>query len=379
MRLLKASIVRVPWLAMGLTTVLTVSACGPTPTQKSGVTVTDVKHTSIKRQSIGNCWLYAQATWLESMLKSHTGQDNNVSESYWTWWHWYGQLTNPQFNKDEISTGGSWNTSSNIIIRHGWVSAGDFIAEEGSMEMSLRQEDALNDINEQLSPGGSLDTPAKRTPSHVRAELDRAFSVTMAASERFAHRAATTYIDKDDEGEVSLTDALTGPEHRRWQPIGFPSEEKDRKETLARVFTALNDYKPVVMSVDVDFNALDKNDNGAFKKTVLDAAGKPGDQGGHMVVLKDYTVTHVPGFGSLGTGDLSPAQKAAALKGDMATLVAKNSWGTHRTDRGMVDGFSTFYRDYLYGPIAWLSDEDDENSKTFPIIPLESFVLPPRY
>ena len=366
-------------LALGLMAALMFSSCSKAPVNSSDIKVTDVKHTSIKRQSIGNCWLYATATWLESMIKTHTNQEVNISESYWTWWHWYHQLTRPEFNGDEVKTGGSWHISAEIIQNHGWVLADEFITEDGSMEMSIRQEDALNAINEELDPGGSLDTAEKRTPSQVRAELDKAFGSNMAQAEALQRSAATTMVDKDQKGEVSLLDALSGPDGRRWEPVRFPQEESERKLLLVRAFRALNDYKPVVMSVDVDFNAIDKSDNGSFKKSILDAVNKPGGQGGHMVVLKDYTVTHVPGYGSLGAGDLPPEQKAAALQGDLASLIAKNSWGKNRTDRGMVDGYTTFYRDYLYGPIAWLTDGDDESSPVFPIVPLESFVLPPNY
>ena len=35
--------------------------------------ISDVDHTAVKRQSIGNCWIYAHATWIESMHKSGHG------------------------------------------------------------------------------------------------------------------------------------------------------------------------------------------------------------------------------------------------------------------------------------------------------------------
>src|SRR6478609_1596321 len=31
--------------------------------------VTDVSHTIVKNQSIGNCWVYATSTWIESLRK----------------------------------------------------------------------------------------------------------------------------------------------------------------------------------------------------------------------------------------------------------------------------------------------------------------------
>ena len=41
----------------------------------------DVIHTPTERQSIGNCWIYAQATWVESMHKRATGEDIDISQS----------------------------------------------------------------------------------------------------------------------------------------------------------------------------------------------------------------------------------------------------------------------------------------------------------
>ena len=133
------------------------------------------------------------------------------------------------------------------------------------------------------------------------------------------------------------------------------------------------------MDIDIDFNAMDLADNGSFKKSLLDAAGTPGKQGGHVVVLKDYLVENVPGYGTLGRGDLPSGQKAAALQGDLVALIAKNSWGVKRPDRGMIDGYTAFYKDYLYGPITWKPDEDNVEGSTELVTPLESFILPPGY
>src|SRR5947208_562872 len=105
---------------------LPLAACGKTAPQASDTLVTDVAHTEVKRQSIGNCWIYAQATWLESELLSQTGQEVNVSESYWTWWSWYDQVVGSGIS--EVQTGGFWQTSANIILQHGYVLEGEFLA-----------------------------------------------------------------------------------------------------------------------------------------------------------------------------------------------------------------------------------------------------------
>ena len=56
--------------------------------------IVDVPHTDVERQSIGNCWIYAHATWAESMNKAATGRDFDISQSYWTYWHWFDQIAN---------------------------------------------------------------------------------------------------------------------------------------------------------------------------------------------------------------------------------------------------------------------------------------------
>src|SRR5206468_1793437 len=108
-----------------------------------------------------------------------------------------------------------------------------------------------------------------------------------------------------------------------WTQVGFrrltgrntvPSAEvdADRQKTLRRVLKALNDHEPVVMSLMIDFNALDAHD-ATFHRSTLAEAGGPGRQGGHMVVLDDYAVTDAPGYGDIGIGDMPEAEKAAAL------------------------------------------------------------------
>ena len=356
---------------------LSVSCSAPQGEIRSSTKVTDIKHTVVKRQSIGNCWVYGEATWIESMLKAYTGEDVNISESYWTWWHWYTQLTEPSFAGKKIETGGSTNVARALILLHGWVLEGEFIPAEADAEMSQNQSKALAFVNAEITRG-RLDSAQKRTPDNVRKVLDEAFTSNMQQTESLARSAEQTFVGRDTNSPISLADTLAGSPDRRWRTIWFPLSNKERKETLVRVFRALNDYHPVMMEIAVDFNALDLADNGSFKKKQLDSVGEPGSQGGHVVVLKDYIVENVPGYGLLGRGDLSPAEKAAALKGDLVALVAKNSWGINRLDRGMIDGYTTFYKDYLYGPIQW-KPEDEPGAEASLITPLESFLLPPGY
>ncbi len=142
------------------------------------------------------------------------------------------------------------------------------------------------------------------------------------------------------------------------------------------MFRAMNDGHPVIVSWLVDFNALDANGN--FTLAQLTTAGTPGRQGGHLTVAEDYTVDNVPGFGSLGIGMLSAAQRSAAVNGTLNFLRIKNSWGTDRPDRASHNGYYDLYATYLNGPIAWKTSEMPMAS-TRPQAPLDQAILPPGY
>lgn len=341
----------------------------------SNTLVTDVAHTDVKRQSIGNCWIYAQATWLESLLLSHQGETRNVSESYWTWFHWYEQIVGR--NITEIQTGGWWSTSANIVRKYGFVMEGEFIEGEANAQMSAKQASALAYMNAQLQPGGALGTLQQRSAANVRKELDKAYGTNMAAAQQLARSANTTLVGPNQ----TLAQALNG-----WTYASFPrvygqnapvslAVRNQRNALLKRVMRALNDKKPVVMSFMVDFNAMDANDLGTFKKSLLDVNGM-GSQGGHMVVLEDYTVKNVPGVGSIGEGDVSPELKAKALQGELVTLKAKNSWGTNRPERGLTDGYTRFEMPYLLSSLQW---KQGDSGATSWYTTLTDFVLPPGY
>jgi hypothetical protein len=229
-----------------------------------------------------------------------------------------------------------------------------------------------------------------RSESHVRAELDKAFScngkytVNMAAALEKARKAdETMLLDVKSGQQYSLSTMLAS-----WRQVGGPlyfgtvdgkkliSEDDQRnfRRLEQRIKTALNDHYPVVMSFYVTFNAPDRN--GVFNLDTLAEKAELGSGGGHMVVLHDYTVDKVPtddGFISLSEGDLDPELKEKALLGQMNYLVAKNSWGANRRDRPWLkDGYSRFTWDYLQNRY-W--DEEAEVYRPF----FRSVVLPPGY
>jgi len=286
---------------------------------------------------------YAAATWLESLALSYSQRTLNVSESYWTWWHFYNQLVdNP--NISSLETGGSWNIARTIILQHGVVLEGDFIPGERNQEMSLRQKRAQERLDRELSTG-SLSNPSQSTPENVRKMLDLAFGTDMARAEAQAYRPEDINLAQSPEGQpLSLKDLLSSRSEYAWRELPFPRifgenaipgprTELARKAPWKRVMRALNDKQPVVVSLMIDFNGLDPSD-GTFKGDQLMSAGS-GEQGGHLTVLEDYTVTDVPGIGRIGRGDVSADLKEKAPEGQIETLTVKNSWEVKRPDRGI--------------------------------------------
>ena len=67
--------------------------------------ITNVAHTPVERQSIGNCWIYAHASFIESLVLQHSGQEIDLSQSYWTYWHWFEGIVANDLENGEIGTG----------------------------------------------------------------------------------------------------------------------------------------------------------------------------------------------------------------------------------------------------------------------------------
>ena len=382
--------------------------------------ITDVNHSKVKRQSIGNCWIYATASWAESLNKSASASGNaelNMSESYWTYWHWFDQVANGGAG-NEISTGGWYSTSAEIINRYGIMTEGTFIASESQDEMSARQKSALGKMNASLKTG-ALSTPASRSDrALVRKELDAAWELTPAVRSQLTRvfgasvsrtldkstistkltsirRANTIAVQLRDPAthqpvKATLQDAIgtasssfsgsrTGP--LAWQMASYPTSPSARRTMQVRLQKAMHDRQPVVMSWYVDFNALDSE--GRFAAPPATA----GHQGGHMVVVEDYQINDVPGFGTLKAGTLEtrPEALAAALSpsAKIEFIRIKNSWGSFRSDRMfVVPGYHDLYMKYLDGPIKQCRQNDTDTGSTddcFDDTPLNDFVMPAGY
>jgi hypothetical protein len=377
----------------------------------------------VKRQSIGNCWLYATTSWLEALNKAATNQEQNTSESWLTYWHWYDQLANGG-SSDEISTGGSYGTGADLIARYGIMNEGDFIAGEANDEMSSRQKTALDKINASLKTGALSDANARRDRKAIRKELDAAWGLDEAMIKRInnvfgtgvektldrsgpANEAApANKIIRAKDFKARLKDPQTGqfvtatladaigkgngwwsPRTGKfaWNEVNYPSSATERRAFWKRVQKALHDQMPVVTSWKVDFNALTRDSK--FSKAELERRG-PGSQGGHMTVMHDYQA-EVPGVGLLKAGEqATPAQMEKALAdGTKIQFVRiKNSWGGIRPDRwddAILPGYHDLEMDYINGPIKECAEgadgHTDPTNCTGSVTPLWDVVLPAGY
>lgn len=376
--------------------------------------ITDVNHTAVERQSIGNCWLYSQATWVESMTLTATGEEMDVSQSYWTYWHWFDQVTG--FSApDEIQTGGFQFTAHQIVRDRGVMLEEDFVPEDVLAEMSGRQADALAAINRALENGdfNNVDSTKVREifddawglSDEVRAQLDSAFGDDGERTLRQgASLTGTKIMDpsqmmvqytENQSGATSVRDASLVEAISDWNEVRYPFDRTNRRRFQQRVQRALHDGQPVVLTWNVDFNALENGDNefaGSFNMQTLEEAGEPGRQGGHMTVLEDYAIMTAE-FGLLEAGvtldknDPEDAAKlAAALRDDseMVFLRTKNSWGGDRPDRKFAPGFPGYhdlYMDYMNGPIRFCPSVEDKTSDdcTGETAALRTVMLPPGY
>lgn len=377
--------------------------------------ITDVAHSPVERQSIGNCWLYAQATWVESMtLSADPTSELDVSQSYWTYWHWFDQVTGFRV-PDEIQTGGFQFVAHSIVRDRGLMAEADFVPSDTLNEMSSRQKSALTTINAALEAGDFEGADSKRVREifddawdlspELRAQLDQAFSEDGEGTLRQGADLTGTKIVDPAELEVRYTERVNGQTEVRdtnlveaitsWEEVRYPFSESRKREFLQRVQRALHDSQPVVITWDVDFNALENDAGelqGSFNLQTLEVAGAPGRQGGHMTVLEDYAA-ETDQFGLLEAGvTLDPEDPQDAEKLEAALLDStrikflriKNSWGADRPDREFAPGFPGYhdlYLDYLDGPIPFCPGQEDPTNDNCngESTPLRTVMLPPGY
>ncbi len=384
--------------------------------------ITSVDQSAVKRQSIGNCWIYATTSWLEALNKGATNQELNTSESWITFWHWFEQLANGSVGT-EVSTGGTYDTAAELINRYGIMLEKDFIAEEATQEMSMRQSTSLDAVNAQLKNGGPLkDAVTARNRTAILSELMKAWQLDAGVQARITAvfgAGVTKTLDKayvnsapgngviraadfparlvdattHQASNVTLQDAIgTRAGFNRtgkwaWAGAFYPSDDAGRRKLQERVQRALADSMPVLISWHVDFNALTPDSH--FSLQQLQQLG-PGRQGGHMTVLHDYQATNVPGFGTLSAGTLATPDQLQAALSDQTQIVflrVKNSWGGIRPDRwnqSAIPGYHDLDMDYMNAQITEC-DETEPGVNPTPdmchgkVTPWQDVTLPAGY
>ncbi|MFO0589381.1 MAG: hypothetical protein U0441_17720 [Polyangiaceae bacterium] len=396
------------------------AGCTGDPASQSN-DITDVQHTDVERQSIGNCWLYAEASWAESMHLQATGEKFDISQSYWTYWHWFQQIVDEQ--PDQLETGGFFSSAGEIILARGLMPEAKFVKEDSTSEMSTRQKTALDKINTELKTGKLKDYASRQNRALVRQVMDDAWQLTSTVKGQLTKAFGKDYTKTFDAGTavgssaviapksfvVQYTERLSDPNKAtvkkttldvaidEWVEANYPTYgDTSKRNFQIRVQKALHDAQPVVISWNVDFNAMESYDpalQGSFNLTTLKKSGKPGHQGGHMTVLEDYEATLKDGTLLTAGVTLDPTKPEDKAKLDAALLPTttvkffriKNSWGAFRDDRSSapgMPGYHDLYMDYMNGPIAWCPDAAEPKtaaSCTGKATPFESVVLPPGY
>ena len=363
---------------------------------------TSIPQTNAKWQSIGNCWIYAVMGWIEALaLKGSEGRVKlNLSESYLTYRH-YQELLLRESPLTSLDEGGSFERGIELIDRYGLMNEGDFIPQEQDQTKSLIQTKATAFVNESLRSGilasEMRKSPAQRSADVIKGVLNQAFQVDIDAIDARRKRVP---IDKLIVGftqtgqPLSLQRKLHTWVRRPWpQANAFVREPQaqvltpDHIAILKAVKYALNLGQPVLLSFYVDFGALDK---GVFSLKRLKEKGM-GRQGGHLVVLTDYTAKGVNPANNqsfeVGEGQASAEQKkVAAQYGDLQSLIAKNSWGGWERDFGLGSyyyrfqpGFVKLQADYLlsYIPVAPL--ELQGAPAGLATSGITAFILPPGF
>ncbi len=370
-----------------LLSVLSIAACSAAPqddASSSEDAISDVPHTPVKEQTIGNCWLYASVGWAEALHRSAANETVDLSESYLTYWHWYDQIATASPTTAKVETGGFFREATKLMRTYGLVSEAKFIPGDEARPASSRQKLALTRINAALAPksdtntdtfAGRLAKAEQRVPKTIRAVLNDAYELpadVRADLDTTFGKDAPTALTEDRAVparfispftfEVTSKASGTAPVIStlaavipQWEEVYLYGDEA--RAPLRRMQKALHDSLPVLVTWNVD-HASGVGD-GTFRKRPTSKLDKW--DGAHMTVVEDYQATNVPSFGTLAAGVTvtDPAALNAALsdQSKVAFLRIKNSWGFRASPSGSEDlkGYYDLYADYLFGMRALTS------------------------
>lgn len=406
------SALRRSWVVSSLLATTLLGGCASTAAEESGAStsdITNIDNSPVKRQSIGNCWVYAMHSWVEAIHLRATGTEANYSESYMTYWHFFEQIANSGVT--EVDTSGSFYVASSLLGRYGMIPEGAFLPAEADAEMSNVQKNALDAINRSLKTGALSTEAARRDRKLVRAELDKAFElstdtramldkvfgdgVNKTLDQSYRSKKTNSPVLRDRDIEVTLLRSSTYEPVKRTldeaivsdafmvEPSEYPSDPVSRRFLQIRIQRALHAGFPVLVSWAIDFNALTTDSK--FSMEELQRRG-PGRQGGHMTLITDYQAKLASGtvlkVGEQGYS-ASQLEQAQDLDAAVEFFRVKNSWGAIRPDRWTVgDGYHDLTTAYLDGPIKWctqVNGTSDTQDCPNEISPLRYVVLPAEY
>lgn len=349
--------------------------------------IVDVPQSSLKNQSISNCWLYATMGWAES-LHAGTGEPElNISESYLSYWHWFDQLIwDGAPEKNAVVAEGFFSEGMDLIYRFGIMTEADFLPEEAASQTSRRQSSAMSKLNASLKDGALKTREARMDRALVRRELNAAWGLSPEIVSKMnavfgegydrsleqpdtvlpegspirSARSIPALIAAGDAAprRATLAEAIGEPDREQWghrtgalawSEWQYPRSPAEQRAFQIRIQRALHARQPVVVSWFIDFASL--NGRGEFRAP----PARPGRQGGHVTVLEDYQINDVPGFGTLkaGVAETRPEALTAAL--DPAAKIeffrTKNSWGSSAGPAPEFSGYLDLYTAYLNGPV----------------------------
>ncbi|MFO0675238.1 MAG: hypothetical protein U0169_01810 [Polyangiaceae bacterium] len=377
------------------------SSGGEAPVSESSDAIVDLPASKIRNQSIGNCWAYAVAGWTESLHKARTGQELNLSESYWTYWRFFESIvSNPGSN--ELQGGYGVDDTFALIRKYGYMSEGTFISEEIDDVTSSRQKDAEAALKTSLKEG-ALSTPeARKDRAIVRAEMEKAWKLSPAVADQLARVFGATYqwtfdnwgmdtagtfihSPKDlpvawrEYSRSSMREDTLAGVISRWSRYDYPKDPAKRRPFQKRIQRALHDKNPVLMDWNVAWSQYDNQYT--FKDLPKGAVKRPA---GHVSYFADYEISNVLGYGTLKAGkeETRPEALTNSLR-DAAHIEffrIKNSWGTDGNTA--APGFYDLHMSYLDGPLKGCDEKEDktlDETKCDDYVPLTGVYLPYGY
>ncbi len=390
---LLAMLTRVTGLAVVVGAGASMAACSgdasDSKTKSADDEIVDVPQSSLKNQSLSNCWLYATMGWAESLhTAAATGEPElNISESYLSYWHWFDQLIwDGMPGKEKITVEGFFSEGMDLMYRFGLMTEADFIPEEATSPTSRRQSTAESKLNKSLREGALKTPEARMDRALVRRELNDAWGLSpemvaqmnavfgegydrsleqpttvLPAGSPIRHAKSIPVMLASADGtqrRATLAEAIGAPDRDRWghrtgalawSEWEYPKTPDQHRAFQIRIQKALHARQPVVISWFIDFASL--NGRGEFRAP----PARPGRQGGHVTVLEDYQVNDVPGFGSLKAGVAETRTEALTAALNPAAKVeffrTKNSWGSGSGPAPEFSGYLDLYTEYLNGPV----------------------------